>query len=492
MYGSIMFNLRLPYYSPLFTGTQHANQLRKGWGKATSAANLTVDGTGRKVLTPKLSEISIASEDGQQVTALVDMSTVGKTARDLSSRIETVTASLHAYQTLVERVSPAHARITVMFSRPSIQSPITQTSPSSISSDPDNPIIDLEALPIYLDQTDQQAAISMTTSILIAGASESGKSNLVWYLLSSLNELGIPYRLWVIDPAGGVELNDLEQSPLTRQYVDRVKDISRIVNAFRSSMDTRLSAMKSRRVRRHFPTVAEPLEIMVIDELLLCKKELQGGDADSPLGEVLASGRKALHIVWGCSQLGQVDVIGRIRDLFPQRICLRTRNQEMTDAVLGTSATSDGANCHRISRKGEGYVWTDLSGVFEKFNTPLVRETTTIAAGGITLPAISLPTKRSLRTKIRRAGRTFTYLLYNIDDPTHPYYTRPCYVGITDNPRRRLKKHENEWPQAVWNNIVHSRTRIIAYPDWDTAKRKETELIEYYSPIYNIQERSTE
>jgi hypothetical protein len=80
-----MFNLRLPYYSPLFTGTQHASQLRKGWGKATSAANLTVDGTGRKVLTPKLSEISIASEDGQQVTALVDMSTVGKTARDLAS-----------------------------------------------------------------------------------------------------------------------------------------------------------------------------------------------------------------------------------------------------------------------------------------------------------------------------------------------------------------------------------------------------------------------
>jgi hypothetical protein len=148
--------------------------------------------------------------------------------------------------------------------------------------------------------------------------------------------------------------------------------------------------MKSRRVRRHFPTVAEPVEIMLIDELLLCKKELQGGDADSPLGEVLASGRKALHIVIGCSQLGQVDVLGRIRDLFPQRICLRTRTQEMTDAVLGTSATSDGANCHRISRKGEGYVWTDLSGVFEKFNTPLVRETTTIAAGGITLPATSL------------------------------------------------------------------------------------------------------
>jgi hypothetical protein len=68
----------------------------------------------------------------------------------------------------------------------------------------------------------------------------------------------------------------------------------------------------------------------------------------------------------------------------------------MTDAVLGTSATSDGAVCHRISTKGEGFVWTDLSGVFEKFNTPLVRETTTIAAGGVTLPSVPAPTTRGL------------------------------------------------------------------------------------------------
>lgn len=251
--------------------------------------------------------------------------------------------------------------------------------------------------------------------------------------------------------------------------------------------------MKQRRIRRHFPTIAEPLEIMLIDELLLCKKELHGGDADSPLGEVLASGRKALHIVIGCSQLGQIDVLGRIRDLFPQRICLKTRTQEMTDAVLGTSATSDGAACHRISTKGEGFVWTDLSGVFEKFNTPLVRETTTIAAGGTTLPSVPVPTKRSLRAKRRRRGRTFLYMLYNIDDPNHPYYRRPCYVGITDNPRRRLREHERgprAFPEAVWSSIIHSRTRIIAYPTWDDAKAQETALIDYYQPIYNIQERS--
>lgn len=474
-------DLHFPFYSPLLTGTRHANHLRKKWAAATSAAQLTIDGSGRKILTPRLSNIAIASEDGDQVTAVVDMATVGKTSRDLSNRIEIISSSLHAYQTRVERLSPATARITVSFSPP------LRPTPQSTNHDGE---IDLEQLPIHLDQTSDAATISMTTSLLIGGASESGKSNLVWYLLSQLNELQIPYRLWVIDPAGGVELSDLEHSPLTRQYVDRVSQISGLVQKFRESMDKRLASMKKRRVRRHFPTISEPLEIMLVDELLLCKKEFHNGDADSPLGEVLASGRKALHIAIGCSQLGQVDVLGRIRDLFPQRICLRTRTQEMTDAVLGTHATSDGAVCHRISRPGEGYVFTDASGVFEKFNTPLVRETTTISTGGVTLPSVPVPTKRSLRTQRRRAGRTFLYMLYNQDDPNHPYYRRPCYVGITDNPRRRLKKHEQEWPTNIWNELIHSRTRIIAYPTWDDAKVQETTLIEYYQPIYNIQERS--
>jgi hypothetical protein len=275
--------LHFPYYSPLFTGTRNASTLRKGWGKATAAANLTIDGSGRKILTPRLSNIQIHSENGQEITALVDMSTVGKTSRELASKIETVTASLHAYQTRVERVSPATARITVMFSAP--QHPYL--SNNGVGNN-EQGTIDLESLPIYLDQTDQQAAISMTTSLLIGGASESGKSNLVWYLLSQLNDLQVPYRLWVIDPAGGVELSDLENSPLTRQYVDRVSQISSIVQKFRESMDKRLASMKQRRIRRHFPTLSEPLEIMLIDELLLCKKELHNGDADSPLGEVLA------------------------------------------------------------------------------------------------------------------------------------------------------------------------------------------------------------
>lgn len=478
------FELSFPYYSPLFTGTRNADRLRKGWPRATSAANLTIDGSGRKILSPKLSQIQIHSEDGYQITALVDMSTVGMTARELAARIETVTASLHAYQTKVERLNPAIARITVSFRPP----PRPHYDPNN----QEQQQLDLEKFPIQLDPTTEDASILFTKSTLIGGESESGKSNLVWYLLSQLNNHGIPYRLWVIDPAGGVELSDLEHSPFTRQYADRQKDIPTLITKFHESMDQRLQTLKQRGQRRHFPTPQEPVEICIIDELLLCKTQLNHGDVASPLGEVLSIGRKALHIVIGCSQLGEKLVIGQIRDLFLQRICLRTRSQDITDTVLGSNATVDGANCHRITARGEGYVFTDSTGLFEKFHTPLVRETLSIAQGGTTLPTTPPPSTRATRLRERRKGRTFLYQFFadHPTDPNDPNYRRPVYVGIAHNPRKRFKEHERDWPSVYWSQIDHRRTKIQAYPTWDQAKAMETDLIAYYQPIYNVQERS--
>lgn len=381
----MVLGLRFPFYSPLLAGNYYSNYLKRTWPKAIVAAHLHSEVTNRKILVPRLSQVEISDSTGYEIQALVDMSTVGRTTRELSNKIETVSASLKAYSIRVDKIDPAQARITISFKR------LTRQRPHTAIHD-----LDLENFPIHLDPTDDAPVINLTTSILIGGASESGKSNLVWYILSQLNSYRIPYRVWVIDPAGGVELADLEDSPLTRQYVDRIGGIPTIIKAFRTSMDNRLNDMKVKKIRRHNPTRAEPLEILIIDELLLCQSQLKGGDADSPVGEVLASGRKALHIVMACSQLGQKDVVGQIRDLFPQRICLKTLTQESTDAVLGSNATQDGANCHRISNRGEGYVFTDVSQTFERFRSPLVTDTHTVAHKGTVATETDAPTRRSI------------------------------------------------------------------------------------------------
>ena len=380
-----MFGLRIPIYSPLFEGTKNSRQLRRKWAKATAAAGLTEELSRRKILIPRLSNIEISSPTGYEIQAQVDMSTVGQTSRELQKKVETLTSVLGAYQIRVEKITPSHSKITVHFRRPTF-------SRSHGNGNEDK--LDLENFPIHLDPTDDAPTITLTTSLLIGGATESGKSNLVWYILSKLNEYHIPYRLHVIDPGGGVELADLENSPLTRQYVDRVKDIPTIVQAFRKSMDRRLEKMKRKGERRHFPTALEPVEILIIDELLLCKGQLQGGDASSPLGEVLAVGRKALHLVIACSQLGEKLVIGQVRDLFQQRACLRTRSDDITDAVLGSNATVDGATCHRITQRGEGYVFTDASGVFEKFHAPHIQDTKAVARGAYLAPPQQQPKTR--------------------------------------------------------------------------------------------------
>jgi S-DNA-T family DNA segregation ATPase FtsK/SpoIIIE len=92
---------------------------------------------------------------------------------------------------------------------------------------------------------------------------------------------------------------------------------------------------------------------------------------DSPLGEILTKGRKFGFIVWGCSQLSQKDVIGDVRDLFPQRICLAVPSADLTDAVLGAGAESDGARCSQIptDTPGVGYMFKNGVRGFIKFRS---------------------------------------------------------------------------------------------------------------------------
>lgn len=463
-----------PYYSPLWDGVRRTRRIQKKWMTATASAKLALPTRHRrKFRTPKISNFRIENERGTAVSFDVDMARVGSTTSNLEKATDTIVAVMGGYTGRVEKRTPGLARMTIQWDQGRFHN-------NPLAAQLEDGGYDLTSLALDLDQAKLgRALVSISRSIMIGGESGSGKSNFIWFLLSQLNEWEIPYRLRVIDPAGGVEMTDLEDGRYTVQYTDRAGDIEPMIGKFHEGLNNRLFSMKQRRIRLHQPTPQEPMEILVIDELLLCKDQLKQG-ALSPLGECLTVGRKAAYVVWACTQLGQKEVVGQMRDLFPQRICFRTQSDESTDAILGSRATLDGAQCDRITDPGRGYVFTEAAGTFEKFTSPFIVETRSIAEGGVAVPAWVPKNRRRTR---EHEGTTFLYKLY--DDP-NPLNTRPAYIGISNNPKRRLGEHSKD-PSGFYQTMVLSRTEIQKYPTRAQAEAMETSLIAFYQPMWNVQ-----
>lgn len=352
-----------------------------------------------------------------------------------------------------------------------------------------------ETLIVPLDKKyHPKSALRLDRHILIGGDSGTGKSNTVWQIVRELDHFNLPHVNYIIDPAGGVELADLQYGKNTLLYTDRPQEVDRLIIDFRDRMNTRLAEMKLNQTRKHIPTPQEPNYYLFIDEILLCRTQLKQG-VQSPLGEVLAVGRKAGFIVIALTQLGQKTTLGDLRDMFPQRVCFATRSQEMTDAILGTGATRGGAPCHELTSPGEGFLFTTNSRRYFQFKTPLIKDTILIAQPDpnkvTSLPTTSVatpttPTKNhgsvddmptpSVETGVLDHGNVAVYRLFGETGVL-------LYVGVAKNPEKRFKQHhDKEW----WSGVDFERTTITWYPDKAEAYEAERQAIESEMPIYNI------
>jgi S-DNA-T family DNA segregation ATPase FtsK/SpoIIIE len=236
----------------------------------------------------------------------------------------------------------------------------------SVVANPKNQITSTQLPRVELDQ---DVLLELDTSVLVVGESGSGKSNLTWYLLNALNINGVAHRDYICDPKK-VELAELMAGRYTKAYADSAEDSDKVIEKFHKDMLATFERMKSSGVRRITISDENPLHLLIIDELLLLRIARQG--VDGPMGEILSAGRAAGYIVVANSQLGQVDAISRLRDLFPQRVCMATKSSDLTNAVLGPKAEERGARCTEITEKGVGYVYTDFSGAFQRFKPPFV------------------------------------------------------------------------------------------------------------------------
>lgn len=182
---------------------------------------------------------------------------------------------------------------------------------------------------------------------LTVGATRSGKSVRSWVLIKLILDAGIPLRLRIFDP------KRQEWAAMADAAYDYESDVTKwpaFLGRSYSGLRKRQGSLAGRGITelRRF-TDSDPLDLMILDEFLSVLpfrnhdvKLDRGGTAkahavlDLYASQCLAAG----YGMEAAAQLGQKEVIGSVRDLFPAATVLRVPPQagEMVDAVLGDGA----------------------------------------------------------------------------------------------------------------------------------------------------------
>lgn len=207
---------------------------------------------------------------------------------------------------------------------------------------------------------------------LIIGGKGSGKSSQAWVMIDQLLRTGIPFRLRVFDPKGGVEFSDLRD--VAYVYESDPTMWPEFVEDLIGGMRVRGELMAKRGIRKlsaeHF-TETEPFDLLIIDELLAAlafsdpKVKIRYGDRRIKLDDAfvkiyLSQCRAFGYSALALSQLGQKDGIGQARDMFDYTDVMRVPSDDMVRAV-----GYDPALCpaHTISpgekNAGIGYTMTE-------------------------------------------------------------------------------------------------------------------------------------
>jgi S-DNA-T family DNA segregation ATPase FtsK/SpoIIIE len=246
--------------------------------------------------------------------------------------------------------------------------------------------VDLEAVAIGRREDGEPWKVRVLgTHMLVAGMTGAGKGSVLWSLLRGLGPEIRDGRVavWAIDPKGGMELGP--GRPLYARFaVPSLDDLDAPYERIAVLLEDAVRVMQQRAqgladglVRKHVPTVQEPLILVLIDEIANLTAYLTDRKVkdriNRALGLLLTQGRAVGVCVVGALQDPRREVMV-LRNLFPDKVGLRLDGPAEIDMVLGDSAREQGAYCDRIPARlpGVGYVRVDG-----------VREPTRVRAGHV-------------------------------------------------------------------------------------------------------------
>jgi hypothetical protein len=396
-------------------------EIRERWEKGCAAQGVKWDGQVPKLLNPRY----VAFGD---VVATINPGSIYGDVRTVQNKQLQLQGILGCHDMQITETDPGKADIHLYFRKPLDSIRTVQELPW-----PDND----DEIAFAIDRDGKATAIKMMSTLII-GETGSGKSGTLWALLCDLVRRGVPVELYICDPKGGMEFGVLkrqlrrtEGTMIVKNFATSTAGCMELIKDFEAKMKERQE--ENERLGRRLikaPTKEEPLRILIVDEFLSLP-ELTSKGVASPMGRIASQSRSTLMMAIGLAQGGKLNVIGDIRDLFPQSIALKTKNRHVTEAALSGSESELGAYCSTIPLDKPGTGWyRNREGVITKFRAPFVTDPDTEVIARSEIPKGMIMRRGQVADEVAIYRAWVGKIL--------------AYVGISNDPQRRRKEHIRE------------------------------------------------
>lgn len=366
---------------PALSFWQAVRLYRRSWAETMATCGLTVT-IGTETATPVLKKVVSTEatdrlvvhilrgqtpEDFHAAAEKIAYSFGARTARVYEQRPDAAPIRVGRFAWLLSRIdawrwADRPARVHIVIAR---KDPLTEiVRPFPITTD-----TDLTSLPLALTSSLQPYRFCLiATHLLVVGASRRGKGSVIWSLIRAVAPAvkdGL-VRLWVVDPKGGMELA-FGKSMYTRFAYQSFEQMAELLEEAVTEMQVRQLRLAGN-VRVHTPTVADPLIVVIIDEIAALTAYLKDADLrkriEGALGLLLSQGAGVGVLVVGAVQDPRKETMPA-RDLFLSRFLLGVTDRAHVDMVLGDGARNAGALADKLDVKAKGVGFVAIDGMPE-------------------------------------------------------------------------------------------------------------------------------
>ncbi|MBB6174703.1 S-DNA-T family DNA segregation ATPase FtsK/SpoIIIE [Nocardiopsis mwathae] len=224
--------------------------------------------------------------------------------------------------------------------------------------------VDLAALPMGLCEDGRAWRMRLHgTHVLVAGVTGSGKGSVIWSAVRAMLpaiRAGL-VRVWAVDPKR-MELS--YGRSLFHRYADDGESVVALLEDAVAEMQERAERYAGR-VRAHTPSVDDPFDVVVLDEVAFLTAYHPDRDirrrAESAMATLTSQGRSVGFAVLAALQDPRKEVMN-LRNLFPDKIALRLDEASQVDMVLGSDARDRGADAHLIDPDAPGTAFVRVEG----------------------------------------------------------------------------------------------------------------------------------